>query len=512
MSEEEEIEEEEKEELVTLREILENKDEKVENNQENDNNNNKKEIINNIENLNKDKFNNTIINNNKGIIDNINILNKDKNINNKDNNKNIKNNLNKNNNNNIINNKKKEKSVTEDKKDKDQKKENQKEEANYAKEFDKKMKHLENLSLKMDFVLDRINLSRKKRKEDLPSKIKLPNDKLLLEKELQLKNSSTMIINLTKENKRLREENDKLNKRLLQSDNLTLLEQISSKNLEIEKLKKKIIDVTKKYDQEKAKISTYETMINQSKEIIDRYKMKNFELKTKNESPNKNQLKSVEINKITRNIKKNKLIKSVSDINIKNKNNKIQNEFKTTHALIHSNFHTLLTDKEKASLKNLFESNDDFVSFMNKIYILETRNKMAENQYENEIKNLNKIIKDKDNKINELKMEITKKDIKINTLEIKLSEYKKKNQIFNNKQKKLLTVEEQLKEGKFDIKTTSNKEKVEKLNLLVNHYREELKKKYLEKCKEEEINNFNKEIGNIQFFDNKFFENLNKNK
>ena len=149
---------------------------------------------------------------------------------------------------------------------------------------------------------------------------------------------------------------------------------------------------------------------------------------------------------------------------------------------------------------------------MNKIYILETRNKMAENQYENEIKNLNKIIKDKDNKINELKMEITKKDIKINTLENKLSEYKKKNQIFNNKQKKLLTVEEQLKEGKFDIKTTSNKEKVEKLNLLVNHYREELKKKYIEKCKEEEINNFNKEIGNIQFFDNKFFENLNKNK
>ena len=497
--------EEEKKEEITHRGKVKIKktNKKDENVQTNFNDINKKIDI--VVNINKDNNNNKKENSNDNKDKNIDINNNINDINN-----NI-NDINNNINNNTIN---KENPVIENQKDESPKKEIQKEnKENYDKIFNKKLKNLEKLSQKMDFVLDKIDLSKKRIKDNINNKEEKPKDKILLEKELQLKNSLSMILSLTKENKKLREERDNLNKKLLNSDNLSLLEQISSKNIEIEKLKKKIIDLTKKCDLERAKNSTYETIISQSKEIINRYKIKNIELKAKNDSPIKKEIKTGEINKnnSTRNAKKNKLLmKSASDLNFKSKFNIKRIEFKSTHDLLHSNFHQLLTDKEKESLKKLFPSNDEFVLFMNKLYILETRNKIAENQLENEIQSLNKIVNTKENKINELNLQLEKRDRKINTLEFKLSEYKKKNQIINNKQRKYLTIEEQLKESGFKIKSTSNKEKIEKLNILVNHYREELNKNYIEKCKEEEINAFNKELGNIQFFDSKFFKNIGK--
>ena len=56
-----------------------------------------------------------------------------------------------------------------------------------------------------------------------------------------------------------------------------------------------------------------------------------------------------------------------------------------------------------------------------------------------------------------------------------------------------------------------NKIKLKKLNILVNHYNEELNKIHIEKSKLEEIGKINKKIGNIYFIDHKFFENLPKN-
>ena len=121
-------------------------------------------------------------------------------------------------------------------------------------------------------------------------------------------------------------------------------------------------------------------------------------------------------------------------------------------------------------------------------------------------------MKNKEIQIENLNKEIEKKDKKINTLENKLNELKMKNKMISRSQRRLLTIEQQLRESGFNITNSSNKDKIDKLNILVNIYKEELDKNYIEKCKEEEINSFNKELGDIRFFDSKFFNNLTKTK
>ena len=383
------------------------------------------------------------------------------------------------------------------------KKSKEKEDKKLAFLFNKKLKKYDKLSQKVDLVLSQIQLSKKRKSEDNNKNMK-SQDKILLEKEMQIKNSLAMIHNLTKENQNLKEQLDNLNSKLLPSDDSSLLEQIASKNTEIEKLKKKVVELSKKYDEVKIKNKTYETQINQSKEIINRYKIRIYELKAKNENSHDFKIKLP----IKPHSKDNKLLKSSSQINLKK-----FNKTKNIHELLNNNFYQLLTDKERNSLRNLFGKNEkEFVSFNNKLNILENRNKNAEKQFESEIEILNQIVKNKEIQIENLNKEIEKKDKKINTLENKLNELKMKNKMISRSQRRLLTIEQQLRESGFNITNSSNKDKIDKLNILVNIYKEELDKNYIEKCKEEEINSFNKELGDIRFFDSKFFNNLTKTK
>ena len=370
--------------------------------------------------------------------------------------------------------------------------------------FNKKLKNYEELSHKFDLVLNKLELNKKKKKENKNNNNNKQDNKILLEKEMQLKNSLTMIHNLTKENKKLKEQIDILNKKLLPSEDISLLEQISSKNEEIEKLNKKIIELNKKYNEIKRQNIAYETQLNQSKGIINRYKIKFVELKGKN-SYNSQKFK-IKLPK-NFNIKENKkLLKSSSNIDLKKANNKRQES-------VNDNFYHLLTDKEKSSLRNLFGQNEEeYISFNKKLNILETRNKIAERNLESEIDSLNKIVKIKDSKIENLNKELDKKDKIINSLESKINELKTKNLIFNRNQKRISTVEEQLKESGLKFNSKSSRDKIIKLNLLVNRYKEELNKNYIEKCKEDEISKINKELGDIHFFDSKFFQNYSKNK
>ena len=367
--------------------------------------------------------------------------------------------------------------------------------------FNRKLKNIEKLSQKVDFVLNKIELNKKVQKENRNKKI-ISENKILLEKEMQIKNSLAMIHSLTKENTKLKEQIEILNKKLIISDDLSLLEQISSKNEEIEQLRKKIVELTKKYNEAKNKNLGYETQINHSKGIINRYKTRIIELKTKYDNSQEVTIRPPKnLNK-----KGNPLIKSASHISLKKT---IQN--KSMHELFNENFYQLLTEKEKSSLRNLFNSNEEYIAFNSKLNIIETRNKNAEKQYENEIENLNQLVKIKDVKIENLNKEIEKRDKLIKTLESKLNELKIKNKIIIRKQKKILTIEDQLKDNGYKINNyTSNRDKLEKLNILVNHYQEELNKNYIEKCKEEEINKLNKEIGEIHFFDSKFFAKFGK--
>ena len=114
--------------------------------------------------------------------------------------------------------------------------------------------------------------------------------------------------------------------------------------------------------------------------------------------------------------------------------------------------------------------------------------------------------------IGNLNEENLQKNKKIENLEKQIEELKAKYRKIIIKNKRILKLGEQLKENEFNINFLSDKEKLEKLNILVNIYKEASNKINIEKSKLEEINKINNEIGNINFFDSKFFNNFkNKN-
>ena len=115
-----------------------------------------------------------------------------------------------------------------------------------------------------------------------------------------------------------------------------------------------------------------------------------------------------------------------------------------------------------------------------------------------------------DNKI--LNDQILSKDERIKFLENKLNLLRKEYIMIKNENKKMLKLKSKLKDENFNINTMPDKEKLGYLNILVNHYTEELNNINIEKRKLEEREKFKKEIGTIQIIDDKFIDNLLKNK
>ena len=179
---------------------------------------------------------------------------------------------------------------------------------------------------------------------------------------------------------------------------------------------------------------------------------------------------------------------------------------------INENHYNFLNDKEKSALKNLFGSNEDYNTFRAKYNKNENRNKRAENQLEKKIVNLETQLKEKENIIEELNKKLKEKESNIKILENKIKEMNNRIKIAENKNKRIiLSVEDQLKENGYNIDNLSDTDKMDKLNDLINHFKEELNKNYIQKQKEHEINKINQEIGNIQFFDDNFFKNYKTN-
>jgi chromosome segregation ATPase len=156
------------------------------------------------------------------------------------------------------------------------------------------------------------------------------------------------------------------------------VDQIISKNIEIEKLKKQNKELEKNYNQVKNENANYEKKNKQLEDIIDRLKAKYDALKEKKENEeNKEQIKKVIIKKNKGFFKKNenRLLKSASDLYLKG-----LNRSQTMREILDDNFYHLLTDKEKECLKNLFGSNEEYISFCNKLNVINTRNIRVENQ------------------------------------------------------------------------------------------------------------------------------------
>lgn len=381
--------------------------------------------------------------------------------------------------------------------------------------FNKKIKEMEKLSDKFDILfnkhMNKIKLCQTKKNENI---IKNENtqDKKLMEKELQIKNDLKMIQSLTKENKKLKEQIDSQNKLLYSSQEFSPLEKISLKNDEIEQLKKKVYELNKKYDEAISSKLDCEKKIKQLESIIIKQKRKIFELYSikENSIENRNTFKVTKTKQDSNALLKKLLLKSASDNNILKKEKKIKSI--PLHNYFNNNFYQLLNEKEINALKKLFDSKEDFNTFNEKLIKLETRNKIVEGIFEKDIKNLNKIISNKQKEIEILNKENGQKNMKIKTLENNINEIRLKNKIFENKQKKLLLIEKQLIECGYYTNKMSDDEKLEKLNDLVIRYKKELNKDYINKCKNEEIDKINNELGDIKFISSKFFENLKKNK
>ena len=343
----------------------------------------------------------------------------------------------------------------------------------------KKLKKYDELSKKFDSLLNNLNPYKLKKQGNKNNK---SDNAIILEKERQIKNDSIMIHSLRKDKNKLEEEIELLKKVSSPSEYNLLMDQISLKNIEIEKLNKKIKEFEKNYKEMKNENIAFEKKNRHLEDLIIRLKnnINNLENKiNKNKAQKEERKKKIINNEKTR---KNKLLRSFSQLNIEK-----FNEFETSPKKINENFYHLLNDKEKSCLKNLFGSNEEYTSFGNKLNIINSRNIKVENQLKIEIENLNKIIMEKEKVITDLNKRIEIKEITIKALEKKLNKIKINNEINKSKQIKLLTIEELLKEIGIKTNFISNKDKFEKIKILLNHYKEELNKMNIENCRLNEM-------------------------
>ena len=175
------------------------------------------------------------------------------------------------------------------------------------------------------------------------------------------------------------------------------------------------------------------------------------------------------------------------------------------------NFYKLFNESEQKAISTLFESEEELNKFKQKIKILENRNSAAEKQYSQEIKDLKKIINEKDDQIKYLNTKIHENEIKFKMLKNQAKE-KNTNTISNTNEKKKekkLTVKQQLKEYGYGSNFKNKNEQLEKMNLIINNLKEELNKYQIEKFREKELNDIKKELeipDNTKKFRNSFLK------
>ena len=361
--------------------------------------------------------------------------------------------------------------------------------------FNQTLKKFENLNQKCDLVLTKLNFNKKKKKEE-----KTKNDnEIIKEKERQIKSDLKMINTLRSDKNKLKGQIETLKKETSFSKYNILVEEIIFKNNEIEKLKKQNKELEKKYIAVKKENVNFEKKNQQLEDIINRLKGKYNNLKVKKENEQNNSMTDRKKNGSPK-TNENRLLNSASEPNFKG-----LIRCQSMKEILDDNFYHLLTDKERECLKNLFGSNEEYNEFCNKLNIINTRNKRVENQLQSEIARLIKYIRTKERENKNLNEQILLKDEKINNLESKLKIFRKKYNIIVDKHKKILKIKQQLNDENFNINSMTDKEKLENLNILVNHF-------YIKKRKLEEIEKIRKEIGPINFIDDKFFVNFLKNK
>ena len=414
-------------------------------------------------------------------------------------------------------------------------------------------KNLTNVSSQVDILLKKANDSalsyknkNKNKKNKNQSETKSNNTNIInndekesLTKEKQLKNSLSMIHYLTKENGKLRDQIQTLAQitpmdrnaieviqlkdneiASLQSEKLSLKDELNKAKYAdktIEQLKKKIMTLNDTICRLNKNIASLKEEIKTKQNIIDN-------MKNNNNNSNRNI-----ISKLT---KEKKILGNFTKININtNKNiylsrqrssslNRMGKGKEIKFCSTTKNFYKLFNESEQKAISTLFESEDEFNAFKQKIGILENRNSSAEKIFTKEIKDLKQKINEKDNTIKELNTKILANEVKIKVIKNKSKENNNNNNTNNNnnnslnqKVKKKLNIKQQLKDLGYTNKINTKNEQIETMNVIIHNLREELNKYHIEKYKEKELNDIKEELqlkNDTKKFENSFLKVKNK--
>ena len=373
--------------------------------------------------------------------------------------------------------------------------------------------------LKINKAADRLNQNKQNDLNNASA-----NEKDSLSKEKQLKTSLSLIHYLTKDNKKLKEEIENLNRLSgVDTHSLELLkkkeDEIMGLNDEIRKLKdemnqlkyaeKTIEDLKKKIILLNDKINKLNKKCAELKEENENIKLNNnsnYGNNSNNTNAGNNKVLSI-INK-SHNKKVNKILNSRNFSNKKNillrqRSSSLNNLRKKNIMKFCStgkNFYKLFNESEQKAISTLFESEEDLKSFKQKIEILEKRNFSAEKQFEKEIKDLKKLVHDKEEEIKTINNKMRESELKIKGLESKSKEKENEKEKDKSKSKekqkiKKLNVKQQLKEYGYDKNNNTKDDQIEKLNKIINKLRDEINKNHIAKQKEKEMDEISKELG-----------------
>ena len=240
----------------------------------------------------------------------------------------------------------------------------------------------------------------------------------LVIKNTQLKNSLNLIEFLSKDNKKLKLQYDSFGSDINNINNYKLIEELKKKNKEILQLEKEYKEVAslktsdKELDYYKSQViqlkeinSLNESKIKKMKSVIERYQDLNknniINIKYKFNSSNDSRNCQKKINDLT-----NKERKSLSMINSYDWRNPENNK----------NFNKLFNDNEKKALLTLFENEEDFQKFNQKLNTMEKHYSASEKRLQSNIKELKQNIADKDEQISYLRDKIRENEMKIKIL------------------------------------------------------------------------------------------------
>ena len=224
----------------------------------------------------------------------------------------------------------------------------------------------------------------------------------LVIKNSQLKNSLNLIEFLSKDNKKLKLQYDSFRSDINNINNYKLIEELKKKNKEIRQLEKEYKEVAllktsdKELDYYKGQIiqlkeinSLNESKIKKMKSVIERYQdlnknnnIINIKYKLNNSNDTKNCQRKI-------NDLSNKDRKSMSMIN----------SYDWRNPEINKNFNKLFNDNEKRALRTLFENEEDFQKFNQKLNTIEKHYSASEKRLQSNIKELKQSIADKETNI-----------------------------------------------------------------------------------------------------------------